>query len=223
MRRAIQSSVRDEVIRLRNVKRKSLLEISQQLGIAKSTASRWLKDYPLTVDELRKRLSANSRNSWKRKEVADARKKRPIHFAPNTSAPLFTAGKDARRMRWAAIGTAINWFMSRNYIPSIPVVDGSYDLVVESETGMQRVQIKTAEKKNQNGTWSLKTARRVYDSSVKLNSSGRYRYRPYVEGELDVFFFLTGDGDIYLIPFSAIAGKLSVSVGIGFADFKQLP
>ena len=55
--------VKKKAIRLRTEKKMSLKAIAEKLGVAKSTISVWLRDYPLSKKELRRRREAGGRNS----------------------------------------------------------------------------------------------------------------------------------------------------------------
>jgi len=58
---AYSDEVRAEAVRLRLEARLSLKAIVARLGIAKGTASKWLREHPLPVDLVKERMAANGR------------------------------------------------------------------------------------------------------------------------------------------------------------------
>lgn len=59
-----KSILYQEALRLRVEENCSLLEISKKLGIAKSTASEWLKDYPLPDDVLAQKALGKAQGNY---------------------------------------------------------------------------------------------------------------------------------------------------------------
>lgn len=123
--------------------------------------------------------------------------------------------KDRLAQRRSAIGTAINWFLSNNYSPSIPVEIEKYDLVVESEKGFQKVQVKSSEKVLSNGNHEASLLTTFYNLEKK-----RYEQRAYVEHEVDIFFIECADGFKYIIPFEAVKGKQRITITKKYESFR---
>ena len=101
-------------------------------------------------------------------------------------------------LRKSATGEAIRWFLSRGYTPSIPVEPVRYDLVVESDIGLLRVQVKSTTRKL-GSFWCVQTCRLEYDKSLRSNSSGKRKKTSYSKDDVDLFFVLTQDGSRYLV------------------------
>lgn len=117
--------------------------------------------------------------------------------------------------RRAAIGKAINWFLSNGYSPSLPVEVEKYDLVVESASGFRKVQVKSSENLSQSrGRYSVALLTTSYDEVTK-----KYVQRPYQPEEIDDFFICCSDGKQYLIPFDATKGKRHITVTDKFKEF----
>lgn len=135
-------------------------------------------------------------------------------------APLpFAATPSERQLRAAAIGDAISWFMHRGYVASIPVEPARYDLVVESDSGLKRVQVKstTSRRKDQ---WHVRIYRMEYGLRDELDCNGKRGRTPYLPGEVDLFFVLTGDGSKFLIPIEATRGQLTLTLDRKYAAYK---
>lgn len=204
--------LRAEALRLRTDEGLSHAGIADRLNISKASASALLRSVPLSEDERSARKSAGGR----------ATQAQSSRFAPIEAIPsLFTAPVSGQRLRDAAVGHALAWFMSRGYVPSVPVASVSYDLVVESDAGLKRVQVKSTTQKTQGGASIVGVHRHVYDAAAQVNAWGKGRKVPYTEAEVDVFFVMTGDAAVYLIPIAAAAGKISLTLDRRYAAFLQ--
>jgi hypothetical protein len=136
----------------------------------------------------------------------------PSHMTPLNKEDFkvpFKERKDENRLsqRRAAIGTAINWFLSNGYSPSLPVEVEKYDLVVESPTGFQKVQVKSSEKIASNGNHEVSLLTTYYNTETN-----KYEQRSYTEDEIDVFFVECLDGTKYIIPYAAVEGKQRITI-----------
>jgi hypothetical protein len=79
-------------------------------------------------------------------------------------------------------------------------------LVVESDLGLRRVQVKTTR-----GTSVGIT--KVQYGLAQSPSSGKYSgRRAYTKTEIDLFFIFTGLGAMYLIPIEAVEGMHHLSL-----------
>lgn len=137
---------------------------------------------------------------------------------PATPLP-FSSGELDTHLRAAAIGDAVSWFLRRGYVPSLPVEPARYDLVVESDDGLKKVQVKSTTCRRA-GTWFVRIWRMEYASGNDLNCNGRRGRTAYLPGEIDLFFVLTGDGSKFLIPVEATAGQTTLSLDRKYAAFK---
>ena len=103
-----------------------------------------------------------------------------------------------------AIATA--WFVGRGYMASVPVEPVPYDLIVESDEGLRRVQVKTSR-------GSTVGITRIQYGLRNSPSSGKYGgRRPYAPGEIDLFFIYTVKGAMYLIPGAAVEGMTRLAL-----------
>lgn len=134
-----------------------------------------------------------------------------LQAAPEPFLP-FTQGVRSEHLRNSAIGTAIQWFLDRGYIPSLPVHTTVYDFIVESDEGLKRVQVKTTTARDSSGVWSVRISRRVYDSNKSLNAMGRRKPVPYTADQVDLFFVITGDRSLYLIPVALTGGACQLNL-----------
>lgn len=106
------------------------------------------------------------------------------------------------------MGTSVAtaWFIGRGYMVSIPVEPACYDLVVESDSVLQRVQVKTAR-----GSTARLTKTQYGLGSTP--STGKYGHRPYNADEVDLFFIFAASGAMYLIPLNAVIGLRAIALG----------
>ncbi|GAA0946234.1 hypothetical protein GCM10009554_41810 [Kribbella koreensis] len=106
----------------------------------------------------------------------------------------------------AAPGIAMAWFAMRGCAVALPVEPQVYDLLVTTAAGVQRVQIKTSVRPNGKGRWSVGIGRRPYTLDKSASKM------PYDPDSLDLFFIVLGDGSIYVIPSSVLAGRTGIYV-----------
>jgi hypothetical protein len=123
------------------------------------------------------------------------------------------------RLRAAAIGDAVRWFSARGYIPSVPVDVAHYDLVVESDNGLKRIQVKTTTMKD-HGRWVVRSSRWAYDKTAKRNAGGKRRRVPYTVNEADYFYILTADGTRYIVPVAVTNSTLTITLDVKYARYK---
>ncbi len=106
----------------------------------------------------------------------------------------------------AALARAIEWFSHRGYAVSVPVSTTSYDLVVESDFGFKKVQVKSACQRI-GSSYLASIYKKRYNSEKPLNAMGKHEKAAYQLGELDAFFIVSDDGHIYLVPLDRVLGK----------------
>jgi PD-(D/E)XK endonuclease len=110
---------------------------------------------------------------------------------PVPTNPLFTAEPSVDNLRVAGSALAASWFMLRGYAVAWPLEPWRYDLLVEAEGGMWRIQVKTTTR----------------TTDVVLACSARHGSRLYRDGEIDAFFVIDQQLDCYLVPFNHVAGR----------------
>jgi hypothetical protein len=107
-------------------------------------------------------------------------------------------------LRTAAPSVAMAWFAMRGCDVALPIEQQVYDLLVSTANGIQRVQVKSCAARNSKGYWHVGIGRRPYVLDKTANKM------PYDPDSLDLFFILLGDGSIYLIPSSVLAGRIAI-------------
>ncbi|WP_433157701.1 group I intron-associated PD-(D/E)XK endonuclease [Kribbella sp. CA-247076] len=121
-----------------------------------------------------------------------------------TPAEVFDEPTRPESLRYAASAVAMAWFSLRGCAVALPVEPQEYDLLVTTAKGVQRVQVKSCASRNGHGRWNVGIGRRPYALD---KSAGKMPYDP---DSLDLFFVLLGDGSIYIIPSSVVAGRVAI-------------
>lgn len=119
----------------------------------------------------------------------------------------------------AAGSVAAAWFLERGYRVALPVEPAPYDLVVESDKGLVRVQVKSTVSQD-GGRWVVRIHRRTYNASRKPNAGGSRELLAYGSDEVDFFFILTGAGVKYLIPLGVTNGYGSLTLDAKYAAYR---
>jgi hypothetical protein len=131
-----------EAIRLRVKERKSLGEIQSLLSVAKSTLSLWLRPYPLSHDEMKRRLVANA------KSRKGTRTSRTLMLQPKVYSDLYQVVKEYRLKRYQIAQVAETAIMlrllARGYSVYGSVFDGDRaDWLVEVGNNLWKIQVKS--------------------------------------------------------------------------------
>jgi hypothetical protein len=123
----------------------------------------------------------------------------------NSTAPCEapTLKPGLNHLREAATSLAASWFVLRGCNAAFPVEPAVYDLLVSMPAGIQRVQVKTTTHWSKDG-WNVAVSRRPY------SVGNRERRVPYDPEQIDLFFIVDGDLNIYLIPSRVIAGRIGI-------------
>jgi PD-(D/E)XK nuclease superfamily protein len=122
-----------------------------------------------------------------------------------SDADLFNEPVRLEALRYAASSVAMAWFTLRGCAVALPVEPQEYDLLVTTSKGVQRVQVKSCAARNGKGYWGVGIGRRPYTLD---KTAGKMPYDP---DTIDLFFILLGDGSIYVIPSSVLAGRVGIS------------
>lgn len=118
----------------------------------------------------------------------------------------WSSGPKARsNLRMAAPSIATAWFVLQGLAVAVPHEPMVYDLLVTFPSGVARVQVKSTTRRVR-GKWIVGVGRRPYSLD---KTAGKAPYDPDL---LDYFFIVDGDGALYLIPASVIAGMVSITV-----------
>ena len=111
------------------------------------------------------------------------------------------------------LGKAIEYFTSHQYVVSLPLNDTqSYDLIVEKDNIVSRVQVKTTRHSETPNTYT-----------VQLKSAGgtaNRQVRPFDNTKSELLFVLTGNNKTYLIPTKDITAKNSINIGNKYTEYE---
>ena len=124
---------------------------------------------------------------------------------PLTAGEVFNQPFRPETLRTAAPALAMAWFALHGCAVALPVEPQEYDLLVTTSKGIQRVQVKSCSSRTSKGHWLVGVGRRPY---VLDKSASKMPYDP---DTLDLFFIVLGDGSIYVIPSSVLAGRVGIS------------
>ena len=104
------------------------------------------------------------------------------------------------------LAAAILYFTKKLYTVSLPLNDSQdYDLIVDINNSLCRVQVKTT---------TYKTAYGIYQ--VSLRSSGGTSgtvYKKVIDTIIDYVFILTSDSTMYMIPFIEVNNSSTINLG----------
>ncbi len=113
------------------------------------------------------------------------------------------------------LGAAIAYFTAQNQVVSVPLNDSQkYDLVVDDEEGLLKVQVKTTYCKSPSGAYcaSLRTC------GGNQSWSGVANF--FDNTAVDILFVLCEDGSAYCIPAHNITCKSSITLGKKYEKYK---
>lgn len=122
---------------------------------------------------------------------------------------MFEKASNTKKQGDIGLGSAIAHFTKMGFTVCLPLTDSQdYDLVVEVDGKLNKVQIKTS---------SLKTAYgEIYTVGLRVlggNQSWNGVAKHFDNTKVDYLFILLEDGRKYLIPSSKIDSKSSINVG----------
>jgi PD-(D/E)XK endonuclease len=119
----------------------------------------------------------------------------------------------------SGLSIAAKWFLDRGYAVSVPLEPTCYDLIVESDEGLKKIQVKTTNRVESSGRYGVRLTRTIYDPLATSKANGKYRQAPYAPGMVDYFFIVTGSGGMYLIPFDVIGSRQSIVLDHKYGAF----
>lgn len=112
------------------------------------------------------------------------------------------------------VGDAIGWFTRRDLTVSVPLADNQpYDLVVEVDGGLARVQVKTATSRSPYGRFVV---------AIETGSGNQsfHTRKPFDPALCDLLYVVTDAGDRYLIPSNTIDAKRAINLGDKWQPFR---
>ena len=111
------------------------------------------------------------------------------------------------------LGMAISYYASNGYIVSIPLNDTQdYDLVVEKDNKLKRVQVKASSCKSKYGIYQ-----------VALKSCGGTKgktYKTIIDTNIEEIFILAEDLSMYIIPKKTLNNVSTLNMGKKYNEFK---
>lgn len=117
--------------------------------------------------------------------------------------------KEAHRVQGdLGVAEAIRWFAFNGYTVSLPIGSDSqrYDLVVDKDRTLSRVEVKTTNRRNTNGSaWEV--GLRTIGGTLSTR-----RITHLSAEEFDLLFVVTPDSN-YLIPSKMVDGMNTICVG----------
>lgn len=113
----------------------------------------------------------------------------------------------------SSLGLAISFFTCNGYVVSIPLNDTQdYDLIVEKENTLFKVQVK--------GT-SFKTKYGIYQVALKSCGGTRGKfYKTVNSSNADLLFIATENRDLYLIPISKLNNIYTLNLGKEYEKYR---
>ena len=105
----------------------------------------------------------------------------------------------------SGLGMAIAYFTTNGYVVSIPLNDTQdYDLVVEKNNELKKVQVKST---------GCLTKHGVYQLALKSCGGTKGKtYKTLIETKIDLLFILNEKLEMYLIPKSEIYNKSTLNL-----------
>lgn len=154
----------------------------------------------------RLRLPLNGHNAAKVRGYAERAGLKFEHFDRHrgiSSEMPFSAKVHPRHLRKAGNSIATAWFIRRGYAVSVPVEHQPYDLVVEADKRLYRVQVKTATSHDSSGAFVC-SLRRIPARDREVIT--------YDSADVDFFFVIDAENNNYVIPIQEVAGAFQVSL-----------
>ena len=110
---------------------------------------------------------------------------------------------------------AIRYYTRAGHIVSIPNTEATrYDLIVDRDGTLSRVQCKTSTQKGRYGIFHVGLA------TNGGNRSGKNSRKKISENETDEVFVWTSDDRIWCIPSSIVSGMNQINLGKKYAEYE---
>ena len=123
--------------------------------------------------------------------------------------------KNSKKQGDAGMGIAIGWFCGNGYNVSIPLTDSQdYDLVVEINNILKKVQVKTTTYKKKSNIYQ------VFLKTCGGNKSGTGKTKLFNWESSDYLFIVTSDEDKYIIPTFPSMPKNTLNLGEQYQQYK---
>jgi hypothetical protein len=137
------------------------------------------------------------------------------HLAKADRRPSDTIWRaNPRQQGLIGLTDAIGWFGANGYGVLLPLIDAQpYDLVVDGEEGLQRVQVKTTTVRTRYGIF-------VVSLTTSGGNQSFHTRKPFDPSDADLLYVLTDDGSRYLIPATSIRSRTALNLGARVARFE---
>ena len=126
---------------------------------------------------------------------------------------LFSEVKNTKHQGNIGLAAAIKYFVVNGYTVSIPINDSQdYDLIVEEEGILHRVQVKTTSYKAPSGAFQ-----------VNLRSTGGTKgtvYKRVNKDNSDLLFILCSDNSKFIIPLVEITNTSTINLSFDYIKYK---
>jgi hypothetical protein len=124
--------------------------------------------------------------------------------------------RNSKKQGDVGLGSAIAFLSSMGYTICIPLTDSQdYDLVVEIEDVLYKLQVKTTRYKPK--------GKNVYQAGLRTNGgnrSGKGTTKRIDKEKVDYLFIVTGDNGKYFIPTSNVSVSNCINLGSKYDKFK---
>lgn len=122
--------------------------------------------------------------------------------------------RNSKKQGNIGMGFSIAWFLENMYTVCVPITDSQkYDLIVEKEGIISRVQVKTGTYKTKHGIYSV-------GLSTKGGNKHNDTIRKHKKSDYDFLFILLENGSRYLIPSESLGTEYTINLGIKYNEFK---
>jgi PD-(D/E)XK endonuclease len=133
-----------------------------------------------------------------------------VRQARQASAPVVLPDQTFEKFGVEAEYLAAAWFVSRGFKVTLASSGLPYDLIVDRCGELQRVQVKsTTTVPGSDGNVVVKVHRLTASAGAGTNRRGQC----YAPTDFDLFFILTGEGHVFLVPLQDVAGQMRLTVG----------
>lgn len=112
---------------------------------------------------------------------------------------------NSKKQGTLGVSKAVSFFVEEGNTVAIPLGDDQrYDLIVDREGKLYRVEVKTTQFINSHGKYQvgLKSS-----SGSKRQNEDKWRITNLSRNDCDLVFIWVGDGSRYLIPIEVLDGK----------------
>ena len=114
------------------------------------------------------------------------------------------------------LGDAISYFTSKGYTVSLPLTDSQkYDLIVEIEDKLNKVQVKTTESKSKYDNDDYV----VYIKTTHKQTDGSNKILKFNNTKIDLLYVLCGDNTRYCMPTKNIKSECNLTLNNRYENF----